>query len=372
MKRISFFASCIVAILGITPSYAMDVTWSGFASVVAGKTLGSQDEEYNADPDFENPGVYTSDLDFRPESVMALQARIKVAEDFSATAQVLAKSNNNSDAEFEWAYISYHLSAETTINAGRYRLPQYYYSDFLDAAYAYHFIRPPRNVYWIGHSSLEGVNIYDTRYFGDIGVTTQIWYGNDVIKERYNDMKTKKDVGMNISLEYEGFTFRYMYNQKGVFWDYYDIDVKPFTDPYQFQFISLTDYNYHALAFMADVGNFIWRSEFTHQKQTVTGILHNVDDGNGNIFDLPISNKGDQDYWYVSAAYRIGLFTPHYTHSLLEDTVDGSKTNTRTIGMRWNIRPGVAFKIEYSNAEKTGGPEDNRTELVATAVDIVF
>lgn len=374
MKRLCFFASCLVSGVLAAPCYAMDVTWSGFASIVAGETIGG-DDSYNADPDFEAPGVYTNDLDFRPESLMALQAKIQVAEDFTATAQVLSKANNNNNAEFEWAYVSYHITSETTLNAGRYRLPFYYYSDFLDAAYAYHFIRPPRNVYWVGHSSLDGINLYDSRYFGDIGVTTQIWYGNDVVKERYNNMVIKKDMGMNIALEYEWFTVRYMYNRKGVYWDYYDQDVKPFDKPGDFEFVSLTDYTYNAFAFMADVGNFLWRSEFTRQKQTLSAVIHNVDVGEGgvsNIIDIPINPKGEQDYWYVSAGYYIGSILPHYTRSLLESLTDDSKVTTDTYGFRWNVKPGVAFKLEYSIAKTTGGAEDDTVKLVATAIDIVF
>ena len=94
-------ASCFM-----TPglSYAADIIWSGFASVAAGQTLGSDDAEYVVDN--VTGGAYDNTLRFLPESTMAIQAFAQVNESVSATVQAVAKGSNEKsfDTSFEWAY----------------------------------------------------------------------------------------------------------------------------------------------------------------------------------------------------------------------------------------------------------------------------
>ena len=83
-------ASCFM-----TPglSYAADIIWSGFASVAAGQTLGSDDAEYVVDN--ATGGAYDNTLRFLPESTMAIQAFAQVNESVSATVQAVAKGSNH-------------------------------------------------------------------------------------------------------------------------------------------------------------------------------------------------------------------------------------------------------------------------------------
>ena len=129
-------ASCFM-----TPglSYAADITWSGFASVAAGQTLGSDDAEYVVDN--ATGGAYDNTLRFLPESTMAIQAFAQVNESVSATVQAVAKGSNEKsfDTSFEWAYATLVVTDNTKINFGRFRAPLFYYSDFLDTSYAYYW-----------------------------------------------------------------------------------------------------------------------------------------------------------------------------------------------------------------------------------------
>ena len=104
-----------------------DTTINGFASIKAGITTGSDERLYG----------YDDTLDFKNESLIALQIKSDLGDKLSVTAQLLGRGNNDFDVGFEWAFISYQLADNMTINAGRLRTPFYKYSDFKDVGYAY-------------------------------------------------------------------------------------------------------------------------------------------------------------------------------------------------------------------------------------------
>ena len=64
-----------------------------------------------------------------------------LGEGLSVTGQIVARGVNDFDANFEWAYISYEINDNWTVQAGKKRLPLFYYSDFFDVGYAYVWMR---------------------------------------------------------------------------------------------------------------------------------------------------------------------------------------------------------------------------------------
>ena len=50
------------------------------------------------------------------ESVFALQLTADLQEKLSATAQIVARGENDFDADFEWAYITYEFSDELQLS----------------------------------------------------------------------------------------------------------------------------------------------------------------------------------------------------------------------------------------------------------------
>ncbi|HAG95094.1 MAG: hypothetical protein CMK83_16370 [Pseudomonadales bacterium] len=340
-------------ILTANHAHAVDIGFSGFGTVAAGKVTSEADPPVLVDP--VSGAEYDNAIRFEPESLIALRAVSEVNDQVTATIQVIGKGAESSDADIEWAYATYRLSAETVFNAGRFRLPLFYYSDFLDAAYAYHWIRPPVDVYSIPASTLTGVNIFNTHYFHNVGLTTQIWYGAEEKEDDEVVADITKSQGINVILDYEWLRLRAVYHTIRI-----SLDVKPILVSSAGGLIQLDPepsegkVEYIALGFMADYGSLLWRSEFTH----IDSVLN---------VDTEITG-------YASLGYMIGRFTPHYTYSFRDASPD---TETHTVGVRWDFKQAAALKVEYSNSYQDGRDEtpptgESRTEFISMALDFVF
>lgn len=360
LKRTLFWWPLICSLGWTAPLQAQEIRFSGFGSVAAGTVIGNDDEPVLIDPGTD--AVYDDDIRFQPESLIALRAQTDINDRITATLQLTGRGGSSREAAFEWAYLTYKWTPETQVSGGRFRLPLFYYSDFLDTGYAYHWVRPPIDVYSIPDSTLEGINLINTTYLNDIGITTQVWYGAEGQSNDILDTETVKNRGINVVVEYEWFKLRALYNDLTFRLDvepiFIEIPVPPgytFADPPPVD----AEFTFKSVGFMADYEALLFRSEYTH-----------LDYG-----DL----EEDKESAYASVGYMIGLFTPHYTYSYAKGL---QEYETDTVGVRWDFMPAAALKLEYSNIhyETEGGigiggllaPNEYRTELVSAALDFVF
>lgn len=166
-KKQKYLASLLLC--APAAAHAVEINWSGFMSIAAGRTT-NHGQTYTVDPT--SSGAYSNELNFSPESIAGLQAQARISDKLRGTVQLVAKGSNHYEPEAEWAYVSYDLKEDLTVNAGRFRLPTYYYSDFLDVGYAYYWIRPPVEIYELPVATIEGVNFYHTALFGQIELNT--------------------------------------------------------------------------------------------------------------------------------------------------------------------------------------------------------
>ncbi|AQS35846.1 Gram-negative porin [Shewanella psychrophila] len=146
-----------IAALIYTPMILAEVNINGFASIVAGSSL-DDDKAYYA---------YDKEINFENDSKIALQFSADLGEGLRATAQVISRGSNDFKPEFEWAYISYDISDNFMLMAGRQRFNLYKYSDYIDVGYAYHWITPPRGVYSLPFNSGEGVGLLYNDLWGE-------------------------------------------------------------------------------------------------------------------------------------------------------------------------------------------------------------
>lgn len=81
----------VVAAACVTSNMALaEVNINGFASIKGGLTTGKDDTLYG----------YTNDLEFKEESLFAVQLSSDLGEKLSVTAQLMAKGVNDYDAKF--------------------------------------------------------------------------------------------------------------------------------------------------------------------------------------------------------------------------------------------------------------------------------
>lgn len=324
-------------------AYSLEINFSGFMSIVGGMTLDS-DTTYDVGFTGYN-GVYDDEFSISPDSMFGLQAQVVGDEKLSATIQMIGRGGNSFDVETEWAYVSYKLTDSLTVNAGRSRLPIFYYSDFLDVGYAYHWIRAPDMLY-SGPSYYDGANLYYSNYFGDFEVTGQIYYGNWA--EDYDSL----DIGP-ISQEITNIT---------------GISILLGTDLLKFRATRATADNlivtslpglpptiesdnvFTGFALMSDFKNFIFRSEFT---------------------ELELDDQ-DARTNYASLGYTFNNVTPHITYSDTEELIGLSVAQeSLTYGVAWNFNPSGVFKVEFQNNEFESNPALD-SDLLTFGIDLVF
>lgn len=325
------------------PTGASEVVWSGFLSAVAGKTLDS-DTTYNAGFTGYNGGAYKNDLSFNPESTIGLQAQIPINSKLRATVQFIGRAGDDNNVKAEWAYLTYELSDEFSVNAGRLRLPLYYYSDFLDVGKAYHWIRPPAELY-SGPSGLNGISLSYSKYVGDYEITGQYWFGSDNVEVEsgpFNRLDLYNNQGLNLMVAKDWWKVRGVYSKTD-----YQLESDTTASP------PAAGLTFWGLAFLADYDSVFFRSEYTGLK---------LDEG------------ADYTYsWYASTGYSIGAWTPHVTYTETDEQITNGvpESTTMTFGLNWEANTNTVLKIEYLERE----PEDNAIDtikLISAGVDLVF
>lgn len=191
-----------LALLSVASLLAMpavaDIKINGFANLIGGMTLDDDEVLYG----------YDSDFNFDPASVFGLQVRGDVSEKLSATAQLVGRGSDDYDASFEWAYMTYALSNNSSISAGRIRMPLFKYSASLDVGYSYHWITPPDSVYGVPFDNMDGVRYDYTNYYGDWEYSVQVFGG----RAESGPIEAEKLVGLTFEATLDWFNIRSIYS----------------------------------------------------------------------------------------------------------------------------------------------------------------
>jgi len=325
-------------------SFATDLRWSGFLSIAGGTTL-KDDTTYQVEPT--TNGAYDNEIRFDPESVVGLQAQALISDKMRATVQFVAKGANDFNTGIDWAYMSYDLTDALTLNAGRFRLPLFYYSDYIDVGYTYYWVRPPIDVYNVFTTTVEGANLYHTYNRDNFTIETQAWYGAIDQESEGTSFDVTNNQGITSTFSWDWLKLRVLYHTTDVYSEF------EFGEDLLLSDISVT---FLGAAAMIDYGNFMWRSEYTSAEREGDDLL------------------GDASSWYASVGYSFDKLTPHFTHSVNEPGGD-SETTTDTVGLAWYFDSSAVLKLEYSQNESTGtffGIATPDTEVISVAVDLVF
>ncbi|WP_440055409.1 hypothetical protein ACSLBF_04505 [Pseudoalteromonas sp. T1lg65] len=152
---------------------ADNIHLSGFASIRA--TLSDSDGGEAPFEDFKGH----DDVTFSDESLMALQARSDLGDGLSATIQLMAEGKKDFDVDARWAYISYEISPQHTVSAGRLANPSFYHSEYQKVGYTHNYGRLPRSVY-IGFdfTTIQGITLDSSFVFGEYTLLTKVLYGS--------------------------------------------------------------------------------------------------------------------------------------------------------------------------------------------------
>lgn len=361
-----------------------DIRWNGFVSVGGGIIVDESDT-------FESRGAtfagYDSDVSFKPDTLIALQASVDLSEGLSMTAQLVGNGKTDFDAKFEWAYLSYEFNDEWKVNLGKLRVPFYLYSDYLDVGYAYHWLRPPTTVYEsVSFDTYEGASVLYETSMGDWDSTVQFTYGSHNSESPTGQLEISDLVGLSWGMERDWFLMRAAYYQAAVGLDSAALSSvaggllaaglagveKDFT-------VNKDDDtgSFATVGMKAEYGDYVVVAEFT-------------------TVDIKDSFFAKTDQYYVSAAKRFEYITVHLTYEASEadaksgiyngipdvapllalkagvtGVINGQRSDVEitTVGMRYDFHSSAAFKLELSDVQQTYAGD---ATLLSMSVDLIF
>jgi hypothetical protein len=159
---------------------------SGFMTLVAGAVLNNGTAQnasgYNCPcfiSDYGEAGVYEKGgLRWRPDSKLGLQGSALYGERFSVTTQVVLRGVDNA-LDMEWLYGDLKLNSNLDLQAGRKRLPLFYYSDSQDVGFAIPWTHLPPQMYGWEIINYNGANLLYKDQWGEWSSGMNVFGGNE-------------------------------------------------------------------------------------------------------------------------------------------------------------------------------------------------
>ena len=365
MKKVTSLVGVILLLLMHAIAHAVDLddsgsfTASGFYNLTGATVLGGSAQNSSAPwryqqwncpcsiQNWEYAGVYQKNKGFEinQESLVGLQLREEFSPTFVVTGQFVMRAqnpNNGSSPSVDWLYASWGLAADSpvTIQAGRLRIPLYYYSDYLYIGYSYPWVRPPPNVYGWPIYAYDGANISYHTQLGASAWTMNASAFTGSYKQTYDAYDTliyyttptteswQKIVGSYLSVTNGIVDVRAMVMK---YRDNTEVTTTPVTSIVSNQFTRI-----EGLSANVDYENWVVRGEIDrYQQQSKSRDINNV-----------------YKYNLLGVGYKIGDFTPMLTHSrytTVTQPIEAQSTNSLVV--RWDFRPNTALKVQYDDSK---------------------
>lgn len=369
-------------LLGGGAASAIDYSYSGFANVTAGRVFSAKGLDIGYPTaqtwpkcpacyvaDFSHGSVYETSWTLEPESRAGLQGSVNFTSDFSFTGQLMARhAAKQAKLEIEWAFLSYNLSPKFTLQAGRKRLPLFYFSDFQDVSFAYSWVRVPPDVYGWAVVNYNGANLTYRDDIGGWAVKSNAYAGQEHAKEapigklgrpERQDVSWDHMLGIDLELNRDWFTARFSYNkskQRSVTW-FPEGPLQTSPDPQKFG--ESSPQTFSSAAFNIDLDNWVARSEFSRITRTPA--------------------RGSYRGYMIGGGYRIGNFLPMLTVSELRAYSAGDasrhvETDSNigvTLRYQLNDSSSLKLQVDRSRWDFLDGTDSTR-KLVTVSYDLIF
>lgn len=354
-----------------------DIQFQGFASFVGGATLDS-DESYKG---------YENKLEYDKDSLYGLQAISNLGDGLTATGQIIARGSENYKPEFEWMYLTYNITPTMSAKFGRIRTPFYMQSEYLEVGYAYHWIRPPEELYAATITNMDGASLLYNLPIGSIDAQFVISLAN---RKNYSDdpdlrvSNFESIIATTGQFDFDGHTAKLIYAQGDLTFETTGIDSR--SDQLSTAGVSAD--------FIAD------HVQIQGKQLAFTGAgvdlsfdpIKVVLEYSVLAFEELLLIPSDETRMLASVAYSFDSSSVSY--SISTNTKDGDKgivskaaasfqptiqgimnaverdTTTHTIGMRHDFHDSAAFKVELISSEES--KQDTEATLLRFGVDMIF
>lgn len=373
-------ALAVASLMFVPLAQAADVGISGFLSVGGGMV----DDETSIPYDGYSEEDFTFD-----RNLLGLQITGQVNEKISATAQLIARSENDYEVTAEWAYLTWQATDNGKVRAGRLRTPLYMYSDSLDVGYSYPWISAPNEVYHLPFNNVDGVDYYVTAALGSFDTSFQAYFGSFESDFSFEDgtegyATLRNQMGVAATLGKDWWNLRAAYHQVDL-----TVDIN---NPQLAGLIGLVA----ASPFASIVPSIAVEDD----KATFAQVGINIDTGRFVAaaehieFDVKDSLLAKNVRDYVMVGVRLGDFLVYVTGSKADDEIadlstgipvsaqtqpliDGLNATAQardidrevlSLGTRWDVASGTALKLQLDDVDDAAGEQ----KVLSVALQAVF
>lgn len=404
-RNIPLAAALSTALLGIpslgsaTEFGGIDFNGSGFMTLGLGHMLGGSSGSAS---DFRKPffvadyaqgGVYEGKggLQWKPDSKIGVQGVATLPDKrFSVTGQLVSRGAREGAVNLEWLYASFKVNDNFTLQAGRKRIPMFYYSDTQDIGVALPWTHLPPQLYGWEAVNYNGVNLAYRGQWAGWDASANLLAGNESKKESgywkvYRGRNNRTDIrwdhilGGDLTLGKDWFETRLVYLQSQL--RQQNVSGSLDTDPASPTFGS---YVGAESSFSSPAG-----------KQKIYGITFNVDYENVLVRSEFIRISHDDALAYtdlaqiLGAGYRFGKWTPMVTVSNYRSQANASAGSdpsgqeahrTQSLTLRYDLSTSSDIKIQYdlqkdrsgANYTVDGFNRFGNARLLSATYDVVF
>lgn len=330
MKTARLAAPLLISLASFNVTSA-ELNLSGFGTLAFGSVVDG--DGYIAE--YPNLGVYEDEYDFGQETRLGLQGTAVFNDEISGTLQLMTRANNDYDIEVEWLYVTYQYSSNANIQAGRMRMPVYYYSDFMDVGFAFPWVRIPSDTYSLDVTNFNGIKSNWSFSAGSTDIGLSLYLGkeenpsDELMSYLFESFTSNIDrdfediFGVVFDLSYQNFIFRTTFTQADMV-EQQALLFDPFAATVEFD-IEFIDYFFqysfeNGLSLMAEYNEYepFYKSYFT-------------------------------SVVYQKDAWQYYLFWSQFDLDLPFE-----KHDTTGIGFRYDLGDGVALKMDLSSMNDEG------------------
>jgi hypothetical protein len=348
-------------------AHADNLSVTGFATLTAGKAYSGYQGQFMdfqcpcAIGNYEHGQVYNNgEWSATHETLAGLQLKYQLTDKLSATFQAVERASRGKP-DVDWAYLSYDVTPDTTVQVGRRRLPIYAYSDSVYIGYSLPWVRVPQDIYGWEVGAYNGVTVRHTRSIGDWAVTGTAFAGQENSKNNIEQQRIyygykvddawKHILGGFLDVSNDVFGARLIYMQNS-------IDLTLYSPTDGVSTANGTRQRIIGLSGSIDYGNWMVRAE-------------------ANSFIRPSLDYRSSS-WTTTVGYRIGKFTPlagfsAYKEKLTPTYTTTQNDTTRFVGVRWDFRKNMDLKFQWDSVKDTSNYDfTHDAKMVTFTLDALF
>lgn len=350
---------------------------SGFLTVAAGSVVNrgpaQNSSGYNCPcfiSDYGEGSVYEKGgLNWRPESKLGLQGTAQYGERYSLTTQAVWRGVD-SMIDLEWLYADIRLNNNFTLQAGRKRLPLFYYSESQDIGFALPWTHLPPQLYGWEIINYNGANLLYKGQIGNWSTGMSVFGGSETQNDSpywkmYNGKNSQTNshwsniAGAYVTLGNEWLETRVIYLQS----DIQDITIAP-----AYSATPQSRQKIYGASFNIDHAHWVVRSEF--------------------LYVYRREAYGGDHAQVLGIGYRVGKWLPMVTYANYRQSVTLNPSlaeahATESLSLRYDVSTSSDVKIQFDHWKNNAQPAFfaatpntadplQQTNLLTVAYDKVF